>query len=120
MESGKMKRKTLSPRPFWLDVLILLAGTSVVGWILSLVSSVLLSDVYFVAAASFLVVSAVPIFTEMGGNARVGRQARKEGRRPIEAIQEREKSGRYDRGTRITFLFGLSGLICFILAILTL
>ena len=102
-----------------MDVLILLAGTSLVGWLLSLVSGVLLSDVYFVAAAAFLVVSAVPIFTEVGGNTRVGRQARKEGRRPREAIQEHEKSGKYARGTRITFLFGVSGFICFILAILT-
>ena len=115
-----MKIKLQNPRPFWLDLLLLLAGTSVVGWLLSLVSSVLLSDVYFVAAAVFLLVSAVPVFFEMGGNVKVSREARKEGRRLREAIQEKEQSGAYKRGTRITFLFGLCGFICFILAILTL
>jgi hypothetical protein len=74
----------------------------------------------FHRSGGLLVVSAVPIFTEMGGNAKVGRQARKEGRHPREAVKEHEKSGRYTRGTRITFLFGVSGFICFILAILTL
>jgi len=115
-----MKNFLEPPRPFWLDLLLLLVTTSLVGLILTLVSSVLLSNVYFLAGIAFLLIAIVPIFSEMGGNARAGRQARKEGKHPFEVIKENEKSGKYSRGSRITFLFGLSGFLCFALAILTL
>lgn len=108
------------PRPFWQNALLLLGGTSLAGYLLSLLMSVSLSNIYFVAGTVFLVISAVPIFTEMGGNARTSLKARREGRKVSEAIQEQEESGRYSRGTRITFLFGICGMICFVLAILTL
>ena len=115
-----MKQFFKSPRPFWLDALILLASTSLVGLILSLASStVAISNVYFIAGVLFLLIAALPIFTEMGGNAKTSRQARKEGKHPLEIIKEQEKTGRYSRGTRITFLFGSCGFLCFILAVLT-
>ncbi len=114
-----MKRLFRSPRPFLLDLLLLLVGTSLSGLVLSLLSSIVLSNVYFIAGVLFLLVSIIPIFSEMGGNARTSRRARKEGKNPLEIIKEQEKSGRYSRGSRITFLFGLSGFICFALAIST-
>ena len=114
-----MKRILESPRPFWLNTLLLLASTSLIGLILSLISNISLSNVYFIAGTLFLLISSVPIFTEMGGNARSSRKAIKEGKNPLEYIQQQEKEGKYSRGTRITFLFGMSGFICFVLAVLT-
>lgn len=114
-----MKQFLKSPRPFWLDALLLLASIALVGLILSLISSTVISNVYFIAGIAFLLVAALPIFTEIGGNAKTSRQARKEGKNPLEIIKEQEKTGRYSRGTRITFLFGLCGFLCFVLAILT-
>ena len=108
------------PRPFWLDVLLIVAGVSVLGVILSLVSNTILSNVYFISAFVCLLIAAVPIFTEIGGNTRTSMQARREGKMPREAIQNLEKAGKYSRGTRITFLFGISGFICFVLAFLSL
>ena len=115
-----MKQFFKSPRPFWLNALLLIVSTSLVGQIISLASGTdALSNVYFFASVLFLLIAALPVFTEMGGNAKTSRQARKEGKHPLEIIKEQEKAGRYSRGTRITYLFGLCGFLCFILAILT-
>jgi hypothetical protein len=116
----KPNRNAASSRPFWLNALILLAGASLACYVLSLVTSISLSNLYFLTGFLFLVVAAVPIFTEVGGNARTGLQARREGKQIREALQAQQASGRYSQGTRTTFLFGVSGFICFILAVATL
>lgn len=116
MKSEKNKKPA---RSLWFDIVMVLAITSLGGLLLALIGISSLSNVYFLAGAAFLLVSAVPIFTEFGGNARTGIRARKDGKNPLEAIRKNETSGKYNRGTRITFLFGLSGFICFGLAILT-
>ena len=109
-----------TPRPFWLNLLLLLGGTAAAGYLLALLMSISLSNIFFITGAVYLLISAFPIFTEMGGNARTSLKARREGRKVSDAIREQEESGRYSQGTRITFLFGISGMICFVLAILTL
>lgn len=115
-----MKTDPKPPRPFWLDLAILVAGISLVGLLLSAIDVAPLSNTYFITAVVCLVVAVVPIFTEIGGNTRTSLQARREGKPARDAIRELEKSGKYSRGTRITFLFGLAGFMCFVLAILTL
>jgi hypothetical protein len=112
--------KNRPARPFWLSVLIVLAVTSAAGYALSLITGITLSNLYFVTGILFLIVAVVPIFTEVGGNARTSLKARREGKAVREAIQEQQVSGRYSRGTRITFQYGIAGFICFILAVATL
>jgi hypothetical protein len=116
----KPNKKPRPARPFWLKALILLAGASLVCYALALVTDISLSNLYFLAGVLFLVVAVVPIFTEVGGNARTSLQARREGRQVRVALREQLDSGRYNQGTRTTFLFGISGFICFILAVATL
>lgn len=112
--------KTRPARPFWLDAILLLAGASLVCYVLSILTRISLSNYYFLAGVLFLVVAVVPIFSEVGGNARTGLQARREGKQVRDAIREQQDSGRYNEGTRTTFLFGISGFVCFILAVATL
>lgn len=108
-----------SSRPLWLNVLILLVLTSLIGLFITLVSNVSLSNVYFLAGILYLLISVVPAFSEMGSNAKSSRQALKQGKNPLEIIQEQEKEGKYKRGSRVTFLFGFSGFLCFVLAVFT-
>jgi len=107
-------------RPFWLNALILLAGASLACYVLSLITTISLSNLYFLTGVLFLTVATIPIFTEVGGNARTGLQARREGKHVREALQAQQASGRYSQGIRTTYLFGVSGFICFILAVATL
>ena len=116
-----MESETKAPRPFLLDLLILLAGISLVGFLITLIfSTVLLSNMYFIATVLCWLVAAVPIFGEIGGNTKVSFQARKDGKIAREVIAEREKAGKYRKGTRITFLYGIGGFLSLILAFLTL
>ena len=108
-----------SGRPFWLNALILVAGASLASYVLSRITEISLSNFYFLIGIVLLIISVVPIFSEVGGNARVGVKARQAGKPIREAIADREKSGRYDQGTRVTFLYGICGFICFILAVAT-
>jgi len=112
--------KNISGRPFWLSALILLTVASVVGYLLSRVTGISLSNLYFLMGTLFLLVSVFPVFAEVGGNARTSIKARQERKEVRAAIQEQQKSGRYAKGTRITFLYGICGIICFILAFVTL
>jgi hypothetical protein len=116
----KPNRNPVRSRPLWLSALILLVGASLACFVLSLITTISLSNLYFLTGVLFLIVATVPIFTEVGGNARTGLQARREGKRIREALQAQQASGRYSQGTRTTFLFGVSGFICFILAVATL
>jgi hypothetical protein len=116
----KPDRKDDRVRPFWLSALILLAVASAAGYILSFITDISFSNLYFVEGILFLIVAVVPIFSEVGGNARTSFRARREGKEVREAIQQQQASGRYSKGTRITFLYGICGFICFILAVLTL
>jgi hypothetical protein len=106
-------------RPFWLSALILLAAASAAGYLLSLLTGISLSNLYFLAGTLFLLIAVFPVFAEVGGNARTSIKARQEKKEVREAIQEQQKSGRYAKGTRITFLYGICGFICFILALVT-
>lgn len=108
------------PLPFGLSVLGLVLGPGALGLLLTLFTGILISNVFFIAAILYLLVAVVPIFTEVGGNARAGLQARREGKAARDVIAGFEKAGKYSSGTRITFIFGLSGLLCFVLAVLTL
>ena len=115
----KPNLKTGPSRPFWLNVLLLIAGAGLVSYVLSLITSISMSNFFFIIGTLFLFLAVIPVFSEVGGNARAGLQARQQGKQIREAIAERENSGRYTQGTRLTFLFGISGFVCFILAIAT-
>ncbi|HUF38268.1 MAG TPA: hypothetical protein VMN57_07085 [Anaerolineales bacterium] len=116
----KSNRNPATRRPFWLSALLLLAGATAGGYILMLITGITLSNFYFIAGIVFLIVAVVPIFSEVGGNASTGLRARREGKAIRDALREEQESGRYTSGTRTTYLYGICGFICFILAVVTL
>jgi hypothetical protein len=111
-------RPPAKPRPFLLDLLIILAVVSLIGLVLQWLTS--LSNTYFLAAVILWIVAIIPVFGEVGGNTKTSLQARKEGKKAREVIMQEEAAGKYSRGTRITFLYGLAGFVSFLLALLTL
>lgn len=107
-------------RPFWLLYLTIIGIDTVVVLIGSLILGNLrqMSNLYFLSTLLFFIVAAIPIFTELGTSARIAGKAIKDGEQV--GSQLKEKQPAFDRGARITYLFGLAGITTFILAILTL
>lgn len=109
-----------TPRPFWANLLLIIGLVTLAGLVFSLFtrSFTALSNTYFLATLVLWIVAVVPAFTETGGNLKIRASARKTGKDAKEMIHAQEE--KYQKGGRVTFLFGLAGLLCFILAFVSL
>lgn len=107
-------------RPFWQLYLIIL----VIDTALVLFGSLLLGDIrqmsnlFFWSTLIMFIIAAIPIFFEIGSSAKLLGKALKDGEEVGSEMKEKKKT--FDRGARITYLFGFSGITTFILAFLTL
>jgi hypothetical protein len=108
------------PRPIWQGFLIIIGTVSVIAiaGLFLFNTGAAASNVYFIAAVVLWIISVGPVFGEMGGNARLTRKAQREGLDRKELVMGQED--KYRRGWRVTFLYGMSGIICFILAFVSL
>lgn len=107
-------------KPFWqLYLLILLIVTTLV-----VIGALLLGDIrqmsnlYFWSTLIMFIIAAIPIFFEIGSSAKIIGRSLKEGEEIGDQMQNKKQT--FDRGARITYLFGLTGISTFILAFLTL
>lgn len=109
-----------TPRPFWLNLLLIVGGVTLVGLIgyLFARNTGMISNAYFLGAFLLWIGALIPAFDEMSGNVKIRSEARKTGKDAKPMIQAAEE--KYQKGGRTTFLFGLAGFICFILAFVTL
>jgi hypothetical protein len=109
-----------SPRPFWLNLLLLVSTVTLIGlvWYLFAKDAGAISNAYFLGTLAFWIIAVVPAFGEVGGNFKIRSEARKSGKEAKPMIHAAEE--KYQEGGRITFLFGLAGFICFALAFVTL
>lgn len=115
----KITEKKLQ-RPFWQQYLMIIAVDTVIVFIGSLILGDLrqMTNLYFWSTLILFIIAAVPVFTEVGTSAKIAGKALKN--REKVGSQLKEKQPAFDRGARITYLFGFSAITTFILAILTL
>jgi len=108
------------PRPFWLNLIMIVSSVTLIGIIWALIAQDIdaISNTYFLGTLVLWIVAVVPAFGEMGGNVKIRLEARKSGKNAKQMINAQEE--KYQRGGKVTFLFGLAGFICFILAFATL
>ena len=118
MKSRRIKKQRFQ-RPIWQMILIHVGGATVLAVTAGLVFSSLIaaSNAYFYIASILIIAAAVPAIREVFGNVQTHFQARREGLKPRDVIIQQEKEGKYARGTRVTFIYGGSGLLCFGLAV---
>ena len=112
--------ETRPQRPFWQQYLMVIGIDTVIVFIGSLILGDLrqMTNLYFWSTLIFFIIAAVPVFSEVGTSAKIAGKALKDGEKV--GSQLKEKQPAFDRGARITYLFGLSAFTTFILAILTL
>lgn len=87
-------------------------------WYLFAQNTGALSNTYFIGAFFLWILALIPAYDEMSGNFKIRAEARKTGKDAKSMIKSAEE--KYQKGGRTTFLFGLAGFICFVLAFLTL
>jgi hypothetical protein len=112
--------ETRPQRPFWQQYLMVIGIDTVIVFIGSLILGDLrqMTNLYFWSTLIFFIIAAVPVFSEVGTSAKIAGKALKDGEKV--GSQLKEKQPAFDRGARISYLFGLSAFTTFILAILTL
>lgn len=108
------------PRPFWQQYLLVIGITTLVVFLGSMLLGDLrqMTNLYFWSTVILLVIAVVPIISEVGTSAKIAGKALKNREEVGSQLQEKKPS--FDRGARITYLFGLSALTTFILAFVTL
>ena len=112
--------KQIKHRPFWQQYLIIMA----IEILIVLVGSLLLGNIrqmtnlFFWSTIILLIVAVIPIIFEVGISAKIAGKAIKDGEEV--GTQLKEKQSTFDRGARITYLFGLAAITTFLLALVTL
>lgn len=116
----KTKLEQSKPRPFLQQYLLIIGIDTLIVFLGSLLLGDLrqMTNLYFWSTLILLVIAAVPILTEVGTSAKIAGKAIKDGEEVGSQLKEKQSS--FDRGARITYLFGLAALTTFILAFVTL
>lgn len=109
-----------SPRPFWLNLLLIVSGVTLIGliWFLFAGKTGAISNAYFIGAFFLWIYALFPAFDEIGGNIKLRSEARKTGKNAQRLIAAAET--KYEKGGKKTYLYGTAGFVCFILAFATL
>ena len=107
-------------RPFWQQYLFIMAVDTIIVFlgVLLLGNIQQISNLYFWSTLVLLVIAAIPIFIEVGTRVKSIGSVAKDSDEAAEQLRERQS--KFDRGARITYLFGLASVTTFILAVLTL
>ena len=112
--------RTTQPRPFWQAFLIVLGIDTLI--VLS-VASVFhdfrqISNFYFLSSIVLFIIAAIPVFSEVGSTAKITSRALKDNKKAAPLLKEKKPV--FDRGARTTYVYGLAGLVTFLLSMLLL
>lgn len=112
--------ETQTQRPFLLQYLMVMGIVTIIVVLGSLLLGNIrqISNLYFWSTLILFIIAALPIFSEVGTRVKITGKAIKDGENAGDQLKDKKTA--FDRGARLTYLFGLSGITTFILAILTL
>ena len=116
----KTKLEQSKQRPFWQQYILIMVIDTIIVFLGSLLLGDLrqMTNLYFWSTLILLIIAAIPILTEVGTSLKIRGKAIKDGEEVGSQLKEKQSS--FDRGARITYLFGLAGLTTFLLAFVTL
>ena len=95
-----------------IDTIIVFLGSLLLGDIRQM------TNLYFWSTLILMIIAAIPILTEVGTSVKIRGKAIKDGEKV--GTQLKDKQSSFDRGARISYLFGLAALTTFLLTFLTL
>lgn len=117
--SHKPKVQLETSLPFWqqvlrilgIDTLVVLAGALVFR------DADQISNFFFISSLVLFIIAAIPIATEIGGSAKLAGRAVKENKDVSSQLKDNQAI--YEHNAQTTYVYGLSGLITFILSFVT-
>jgi hypothetical protein len=95
-----------------IDTIIVFLGSLLLGDIRQM------TNLYFWSTLILMIIAVIPILTEVGTSVKIRDKAIKDGEKVGTKLTDKLSS--FDRGTRISYLFGLAALTTFLLTFLTL
>lgn len=110
------KSEARKPRNFWQQLMIILGVDTVIVILAALLfrNPAQISNFYFLSSIILFIVAAIPIAAEIGGSAKIAGKAVKEGEKVNALLKEKQVV--YEQQAQTTYLYGLAGLIAFVLA----
>jgi hypothetical protein len=111
--------QTTRTRSFWQTFLIILGIDTLIVFAAVLFFHDLgqISNFYFLSSLILFIIAAIPIFSEVGATAKIAGKSLRSGEEA--GPQLKQKKPVFDRGARTTYIYGLAGIITFILSMLT-
>ena len=76
-----------------------------------------ISNLYFWSSILLFIIAVIPIFNELGSSAKLAGKAVRKGERVGPLLKEKQPI--YERGAKTTYLYGLAGVVTFILSMLS-
>jgi hypothetical protein len=110
---------TAKPRPFWQQVFIVLGIDTLAVLLGAFIfrNPGQISNLYFLSSIVLFFIAAIPIASEIGGSAKIAGRAIRHGEKVNELL--RDKQVIYQQNARITYVYGLAGLVTFALSFVT-
>ena len=112
--------RTTKARPFWQAFLIILGIDTLIVFAAVLIFHDYgqISNFYFLSSIILFIVAAIPVFSELGSTAKIAGRALRESENATPLFKE--KKPLFDRGARTTYVYGLAGIVTFVLSMLSL
>ena len=113
------KRRSIFNLPRWLQTLIVLAISSALVFLIAILLGDLryVSNLYFYATVTLFIIAIIPIILEIVSSGKIASKAVRKGENVSEVLKEKQKV--YKQRANITYVFGFSGIIAFLLSIIT-
>ena len=115
----KDKRRSIFNLPRWLQTIIVLAIFSALVFLIAVLLGNLgyVSSLYFYATIILFIIAIIPIIFEILSSAKIASKAVKKNEKVSEDLKEKQKV--YEQSANVTYVFGFSGIITFLLSIIS-
>jgi hypothetical protein len=113
------QKRSIFDLPRWLQTLIVLVISSALVFLIALLLGDVryVSNLYFYATIILFMIAIIPIFFEIISSARIASKAVKKNEEVSDVLKEKQKV--YEKRAKITYVFGFSGILTFLLSVIT-
>ena len=113
------QKRSIFDLPRWLQTLIVVVIFSALVFLIALLLGDVryVSNLYFYTTILLFMIAIIPIFFEIVSSSRIAGKAVKKNENVSDVLKEKQKV--YEKSAKITFVFGFSGILTFLLSIIT-
>lgn len=115
----KQERRSITELPRLLQIFIILLLVSALVFIIAILLGNLgyVSNLYFYACLLLLILAIIPIILELVSSGKLASKAVRKDENVSELLKEKQRI--YEQRANMTYIFGISGILSFLLSIIT-